>query len=291
MLLCLTFACTQSKPKEVRQYPIEGKVISVQATKKEITLQHKEIPGYMKSMTMPFQVQDEWVFGVAQPGDELRGTLAVETERSYIHGVSINQAKAADDASSTSKLRIPEVGEQAPDFRFVDQDGKPVRLRQFRGRPVLLTFIYTRCPLPDYCIRMSGNFTQVAGELKRSDPGVYRQLQLLSISIDPDYDKPAVLKRYGRSYASEVDPNFVHWKFVSGTETETRRAAEFFGLTYVPEGGQIVHSLRTVLLAPDGRIAAQFPGNDWRPAEVESELRKLTKAAAISPQRKPQPVE
>jgi protein SCO1/2 len=291
VLACLAFSCTSSKPKEVRQYPIEGKVISVDPAKKEITLQHKDIPGYMKGMTMPFRVQDEWVLGVAKPGDELRGTLAVETDRAYIQGVSINQAGTAAAASSTSTLRIPAAGEQAPDFGFVDQSGNRVRLRQFRGRPVLLTFIYTRCPLPDFCIRMSGNFAEVARELKRGNPAVYAKLQLLSISIDPEYDQPAVLKRYGKAYAGEIDPKFEHWKFVSGTPEETRRAAEFFGLTYVRDNGQIVHSLRTVLLAPDGSIAAQFPGNEWRPADVESELQKLVKTAAISSQHSQHRVE
>jgi protein SCO1/2 len=291
VLACLAISCTQSKPKEVRQYPIEGKVISVDPAKKEITLQHKDIPGYMKAMTMPFRVQDDWVLGVAQPGDELRGTLAVEPERAYIQGVSINKAGTAAAVSSTSTLRIPANGEQVPDFRFLDQSGNRVRLRQFHGRPVLLTFIYTRCPLPDFCIRMSGNFAEVARELKHSDPVLYGKLQLLSISIDPEYDQPAVLKRYGKTYAGDVDPNFEHWKFVSGTPEETRRAAEFFGLTYVRDSGQIVHSLRTVLLAADGSIAAQFPGNEWRPADVESALQKLVKTAAISSQHTQHPVE
>ncbi len=170
---------------------------------------------------------------------------------------------------------MPEVGEALPDFSFVDQNGRRVHLHQFRGKPLLLTFIYTRCPLPDFCIRMSNNFGQLAKNLKQGAPAVYGRLQLLSISIDPEYDKPAVLMRYGKAYAGDIDPKFEHWRFVSGTTAETRKAADFFGLTYVPENGQIVHSLRTVLVAPDGKIAAQYGGNDWTPGEVEAELKKL----------------
>jgi protein SCO1/2 len=282
----LTLCCASSKPKDARQYPIEGKVISLDPAKKEITLEHKDIPGYMRGMTMPFRVQDDWVFGVAQPGDELRGTLAVETDRSYIFGISINQGHASEAASSSSPVHIPAPGELAPDFSFVDQSGNRIRLRQFRGHPVLLTFIYTRCPLPDFCIRMSGNFAQLVRELKRSDPELYAKLRLLSISIDPEYDKPAVLKSYGKAYAGEIDPDFANWKFVSGSPAETRRAADFFGLSYLPEGGQIVHSLRTVLLAPDGKIAAQYPGNEWQPADFVAELQKLKRSARLQPQRK-----
>jgi protein SCO1/2 len=279
-LLCalvLLAGCT-SKPKEpqnVQRYPIEGKVIAVNAPTKEITLQHQDIPGYMKGMTMPFRIQDEWVFNVAKPGDELHGTLAVGPDRAYITDVSINQGAALAAVSSTSKMHSPEVGEAVPDFSFVDQNGRRLHLQQFRGKPLLLTFIYTRCPLPDFCIRMSNNFGQLAREMKQAAPAVYGRLQLLSISIDPEYDKPSVLMRYGKTYAGEVDPTFEHWRFVSGTPAETRQAADFFGLSYIPGNGQIVHSLRTVLVAPDGKIAAQYPGNDWTPGEVEAELKKL----------------
>jgi protein SCO1/2 len=229
----------------------------------------------MKGMTMPFTVRDEWVFNVAQPGDELRGTLVVTSSAGYIQGVSVNKAADGAARSSTSAVHLPAIGEQAPDFSFVDQDGRHLRLRQLRGRPVLLTFIYTRGPLPDFCIRMSNNFAELSKELKRSEPALYRKLLLVSISIDPEYDTPAVLKGYGASYAGTVDPAFEHWKFVSGTPAETRKAADFFGLSYNREGGQIVHSLRTVLLAPNGTIAAEFAGNDWKPGDVEVELKKL----------------
>jgi protein SCO1/2 len=276
-VLVLLVSCT-SKPKEpknVQRYPIEGKVIAVNQPTKEITLQHKDIPGYMKGMTMPFRIRDEWVFNVAHPGDELHGTLAVGADQAYITDVSINQSAATSDASSTSQAHHPEIGEAVPDFSFVDQNGRRVHLHQFRGKPLLLTFIYTRCPLPDFCIRMSNNFGQLVRDLKQSAPGVYGRLQLLSISIDPEYDKPAVLLRYGKTYAGAIDSKFEHWRFISGTTAETRKAADFFGLSYIPGNGQIVHSLRTVLVAPDGKIAAQYPGNEWTPGEVEAELKNF----------------
>jgi protein SCO1/2 len=273
----LLSACTGAKPKqhEGRQYPIEGKVIAVDGAHQQITLAHKDIPGLMKGMTMPFRVRDTWVFNVAQPGDELHGTLVVTPDEGYIEKVSVNKAPQAAAVSATSSVRVPAIGDSVPDFSFVDQDGRRLSLHKLHGRPVLLTFIYTRCPLPDFCIRMSNNFAELVRQLKQSDPALFRHLLLMSISIDPEYDTPAVLKRYGANYAGAVDPGFEHWKFVSTNVSDTRKAADFFGLSYNREGGQIVHSLRTVLLAPDGTIAAQFTGNNWTPAEMEAELKKL----------------
>lgn len=274
-LFMALLGCTQSKRKEVRHFALEGKVVAVDKSKNEITLDHREIPGYMPAMTMPYRLQDTWVLNVAQPGDELRGTLVVSANEAHLEDVSVNKSSSTAETSSTSTVHLPEIGEQIPDFVFVDQDGHRVRLSQFRGRPLLLTFIYTRCPLPDFCIRMSNNFGELAKDLKRTDPAVYRRLQLLSISIDPEFDKPPVLKRYGKSWAGDVDPSFEHWKFVSGSPAETRKAANYFGLSYNSESGQIVHSLRTVLIASDGKIAAQYGGNDWTPAQLEAEVIKL----------------
>jgi len=139
-LLCalvLLATCT-SKPKEqknVRRYPIEGKVIAVDAPKKEITLQHKEIPGYMKGMTMPFRVQDDWVFNVARAGDELHGTLAVGADRAYITDISINQNAATAAASSTSKAHLPMSAKRCPTSRLWIRMGRRVHLHQFRASP------------------------------------------------------------------------------------------------------------------------------------------------------------
>jgi protein SCO1 len=142
-----------------------------------------------------------------------------------------------------------------------------------RGRPLLLTFIYTRCPLPDYCIRMSDNFAAVARELQKSD--TYSKIQLLSISIDPEYDKPQILKSYGKHYAAPVDPQFSHWQFVSASPEATRKTAEWFGLTYMEENDQIVHSLRTAVIGPDGKFVEMYRGNEWKPADAAEKLKQI----------------
>ncbi len=120
---------------------------------------------------------------------------------------SASPGSTRKESDGTSALHIPQPGDEVPDFTLVNQSGKTIHLHQFRGKPLLLTFIYTRCPFPDYCIRMSNNFGQVMQQLQK-DPTAFNDAQLLSISIDPENDKPAVLRSYGEHYVGRVDPNF-----------------------------------------------------------------------------------
>jgi protein SCO1/2 len=198
----------------------------------------------------------------------------VDPDGEYLDSVSITQG-TPDSGSSTSSLRLPQVGDQVPEFTFTNQNSKREKLSALHANPVLLTFIYTRCPLPDYCIRMSSNFAEIEKQLKQSDPGLYARLRVVSVSIDPEFDTPKVLKNYGRNYAAQIDPNFTHWWFVSSSPEETRKFADFFGLSYVKDQSQVVHSLRTALIAPDGKIAAIYNGNDWKPADVISDLKGM----------------
>jgi protein SCO1/2 len=259
----LSFGCSR-KPAE-RRYDLSGKISAVDASAHQLTIEHEDIPNLMKGMTMPFRVKDDWVFNSAHPGDNVTATLVIAGDHSYLERVVVTQG--ANPAPDEAGVRLPQVGDPVPDFGFVNQDGKKLRLAQFRGKTVLLTFIYTRCPLPDYCIRMSNNFGAIAKQLK-SQPVLYDKTEQLSISFDPEYDKPRVLRDYGTNYAGEVDPHFTHWQFVAGTPGETKKVANFFGLSYTPDGAQIVHSLRTVVIGPDGRIAHLFDGNEWKPTDA-----------------------
>jgi protein SCO1/2 len=257
--------CSRKPAAPERQYDLSGKIIAVDRKAHELTIQHEDIPGLMKGMTMPFRVKDDWVFGTAQPGDNVSATLIIAGDSSHLENVVVT--KGSGVAPNEAGIRLPQIGDAVPDFTFIDQDGKKVRLTQLRGKAVLLTFIYTRCPLPDYCIRMSNNFNAIAKQLKQQ-PALYDKTEQLSISFDPEYDKPKVLRDYGENYASEVDPKFTHWKFVTATPAEIKRAGDFFGLSYTPNGAQIVHSLRTVVIGPDGKIVHLFNGNEWKPTEA-----------------------
>src|SRR5271166_1791786 len=202
----LTWVSCNKKPAGKR-YELQGRVVAVDSGTREITVAHQDIPGLMPGMTMPFLVarNQDWIFGKIGPGDHIHATL-VMTDRAELQDISFT--KGSDTASDgTSNLRIPEIGDDVPNFALVNQSGKTIRLEQFRGKPLLLTFIYTRCPIPDFCLLMSNNFSEVLKQLQKR-PEVFADAQLLSISIDPAYDTPNVLHSYGERYLGKVDPTF-----------------------------------------------------------------------------------
>jgi protein SCO1 len=266
----MTLASCAKKP-EGKRYELEGRVVAVDSGSKTLTVAHEEIQGLMPGMTMPFLVGrgEEWVFGKIGPGDHIHATL-VMTDHAELRDISFTKASESM-SDGTSNLRIPEPGDVVPNFVFVNQSSKTVRMNQFRGKPLLLTFIYTRCPVPDFCPRISNNFAELLKQLE-ANPGSFDKAQLLSISIDPQFDKPAVLHAYGARYAGSIDPNFVHWQFVTGSPEEVRKAADFFGLSYNQNQGQIVHTLRTVLVGPDGKIVKVYSGNEWKPDAVANDF-------------------
>ncbi len=268
-LVCLALALMLvacAKKPAGKRYELQGQVVAVDSGSREITVAHEDIPGLMQGMTMPFQVAhgEDWIFGKIAPGDNIHATLVI-SDHAELQDISFTKTSDTEN-DGTSKVRIPQAGDIVPDFTFVNQSGKAAHLSQFRGKPLLLTFIYTRCPVPDFCLLMSNNFSEVLRELQATSS--FEKTQLMSISIDPEYDRPPVLRGYGKRYVGSVDPNFQHWQFVTGTPQEIRSAADFFGLSYNQNRGQIVHTLRTVLIGADGKIVKVYSGNQWKPSEV-----------------------
>jgi len=263
--LLLTVACSK-KPAEKR-YELEGQVVAVDSAARQITVAHHDIPGLMPGMTMPFLVgpNDQWVFGKIAPGDQIHATLVLGTN-AELQDISFTK-QSAPISDGTTKFHLPNPGDPVPDFAFINQNGKRIHLGQFRGKPLLLTFIYTRCPLPDFCLLMSNNFSEILKQL-HEDPKSFDRAQLLSISIDPEHDKPDVLREYGKRYVGDVDPAFQHWQFATGSPEQIQKAADYFGLSYNPTSGQIVHSLSTVLIGADGKVVKVYLGNDWKPPDV-----------------------
>ena len=254
-----------------KRYELEGRVVAVDSGSRTLTVAHEDVQGLMPGMTMPFLVGrgEQWVFGKIGPGDHIHATL-VMTDHAELQDISFTKASEIV-SDGTSNVRIPEPGDPVPNFVFVNQSGKTVHLNQLRGKPLLLTFIYTRCPVPDFCPRMSNNFAGVLKQLAGNPEG-FGKAQLLSISIDPQFDTPTVLHAYGTHFAGSIDPNFSHWQFVTGSPEEVHKAADFFGLSYDQKQGQIVHTLRTILVGPDGKIVKVYPGNEWKVAEVANDF-------------------
>ena len=273
-LATLLAGCGRGASSNAHRYELKGTVVNVDARGETVSIAHDEIPGYMDAMTMAFKPKDRWVLDQAQPGNRIQATLVVDGLRSWLEDVVLMQ-DAPDNAPAASSSAEPQAGAEVPDFKLTNQDGKRIALHDYRGRALVLTFIYTRCPLPDYCPLMTNNFAEVVKAIK-PDAALYNQTRLLSITVDPEYDTPAVLREYGAKYTGESGgAAFAYWQFATGKPDEVKQAAAWFGLQYWPEGGQIVHSLRTAVIAPDGRLVKIYHGNDWRPAEVVADLQSL----------------
>jgi len=262
------------KPLPGQRFDLRGKVVAVNKNEGTVRLAHEAIPGYMAAMTMDYPLKDKWAFDVLKPGQTIHATLVSASDRAWLEGIVVTEETQPEGKSLAppESARTP-IGEDVPDFPLTNQNGRQIHLHQYRGKTLLLTFLYTRCPLPNYCPLMSKNFAQILAQV-RNDPTLSLSTHLLSISIDPEYDKPAVLRAYGLDYSGNAHP-FDQWEFASGTPEQVRKVAEFFGLNYWTESGQIVHALVTALIGPDGKVVKIYRGNDWQPAIVLADLRTL----------------
>ena len=253
---------------------------------KLLTLDHQDIPGYMPAMIMPFPVKDDRMLKAAAPGDEVTASLVVTGKDYWLEDVVVTR-RTPDGAHPTARPqpREPEPGAALPDFALVNQDGRKIRLADYRGRALALTFIYTRCPLPDFCPLMSRNFEAASKELA-ADPALQARTHLLSISFDTQHDTPEVLKRYGSAFVGDGPRPFAHWEFASGAGAEIRKLGDSLGLDYDPDQGMWVHNLRTAVVGPDGTLVRSFRGSDWKPEDLVASLRAAATATKPSASRR-----
>ena len=274
ILLFSVAGCRKDTSKQKR-YDLTGKVLSVEPDKQQITVAHDEIKDYMPAMTMPFTIREAWPFSVLATGDRITATLVVDGTEFWLENIVITQESADTNAPGTGGVAEAKEGAEVPDYGLVNQSDRPIHLAQYRGKTLLLTFIYTRCPIPDYCPLMSENFAHIEAELAKQ-PELYQKTHLLSITIDPDYDTPPVLRSYGAAHTGKyTDEKFTHWEFATGTKDQVKGIAQFFGLRYYADQDQIVHGLRTVIIDPEGKVAKVYRDNSWKPDEVVAELRKM----------------
>jgi protein SCO1/2 len=255
----------QSAPE--KHYPIQGEVISAEPAKKLITVKHGDIPGLMPAMTMAYQVAEPKQIETLQPGDKITADLVVSDSKGRLEKIVL-VTKGGGEIPQGTTQRIPEKGDAVPDFALVNQDGKIIRFSNYRGKVLLVTFIYRRCPLPDFCPRMNENFRAVQ-KLLQEVPGATERAEFLSISFDPEHDTPAVLKHYASLYKkSEAGGKSFDWQFAVPPAKDLPELAQFFGLVYQPEQAQIVHSLSTTVIGPDGRVERWYSDNEWTPADA-----------------------
>src|SRR4030095_14622299 len=187
---------------------------------------------------MPFTVPSDADLQILAPEDEVSAILVVDGSQSWLENLIIS--KQSTNAASAPGVVEAGPGDGVPNYGLVNQDGKAIKLHDYRGKTLLLTFIYTRCPVPEYCTLMSNNFAQIDRALGQ-DPELYEKTHLLSISIDPGYDKPEVLRSYGAAHTERYEKEtFAHWEFAGGTGEQVKEIAQYFGLTYFPDKDQII---------------------------------------------------
>jgi protein SCO1/2 len=287
LLASVALAGCHSRPKAATQsaasqnfkvYKLRGKVVSTDAAKGEVMLNHEAIPGFMEAMTMPYKLKDASILSELHPGDTITADVLVSQDPDadvlLDHIVVVAQAKP--DYKPAVFYHVPAPGDAVPDFKLRNQDGRPIHLGQFKGKSLLVTFIYTRCPRADFCPRVTRNFAVVDRQIA-ANPQLRGKAHLVCVSFDPEHDTPERLRAYGATYiGSDAKNAFADWDFAAPEKTVLLEMAKFFdvGITNAADGS-ITHTLSTTLIGPDGKVVRFYPGNEWTVDDVITDLKKV----------------
>jgi len=255
----------------LRSFLARGLVRELPADGQTVVVRHEAIPGFMPKMTMSFNVRDTNELRTLKPGDAITFIVKATEEDSWIEnirpaGTNDMAPLPPSDPSSSALLNVAQMkqGDVLPDAELLAEDGRTIKLSDFQGRALAFTFIFTRCPLPDYCPRMNQHFNR-ARELLQQRPGGPTNWQFLSISFDPDFDKPGVLTRYAYSYRGQSADR---WLFAAAPTNVMASFVNQLDFRFANESGSFLHNLRTVVLDPQRRIHRQFDGNKWKAADL-----------------------
>jgi protein SCO1/2 len=259
-------------------YKLRGKVVSTNAATGEVTLDNEAIPGFMEAMIMPYKLKDPGILGELHPGDVLNADLFVSQGADaavFLDHIDVI-AQGKPDYRPTVLYHVPAPGDEVPDFKLRNQDGRAIHLDQFRGKMLLLTFIYTRCPLPNFCPLVTHNFAVINSQLA-ANPALYAKTHLVCVSFDPDHDTPTRLRAYGAEYiGSDARSAFAHWDFAAPAKPELMKMAQYFDVGLTPGAdGTINHTLSTTLIGPHGKVEKFYPGNEWTPDQVLADVKRF----------------
>lgn len=260
-------------------YTLVGIVQSVAPESGRVMIRHEAIPGFMDRMTMPFQPADESILGLLHPGDHVEGVLRVEKQDGAVRDYQLRDLRITKAAPSrTLSINVSKgkaelrhqppqlsVGEEVPDFTVTGQDGKPTSLAHLRGKVVVLTFIYTRCPMPDFCPLMDRKFSGLAEHIS-AFPKRAKDIRLLSVSFDPENDTPEVLRKHAAIRGASPPL----WTYAVASHDELEKIAPRLGLFFGPDGKEIAHNLCTAIIDPRGKLARLEVGtraNRWDTAD------------------------
>lgn len=269
-----------TEPTTTKTYTLVGVVRKVDANAKEVLIAHEAIPGFMGAMTMPFSLKDPALLEDVRPGDEVEGPLRVIKEGGLVKDYELVDlvvtrpalAEPATVGTSGRTLTMEpapkrlEPGQEVPDFTMTTQDGRSLRLSDLRGHVVVLTFIYTRCPLPDFCPAMDRKFIELAGKVSAS-PKRAAQVRLLSVSFDPEHDTPEVLRKHAAIQGARPPL----WTFAVASHPELAKVASPLGLMYGPSKDEIIHNLCTAIIDPGGKLVQLTVGatnKNWSASDI-----------------------
>ncbi len=280
LLLASLLAAGCSREPAGRRYQLQGQILAVEADKRQVLIRHGDIPGFMPAMTMMFGVKDPALLAGKKPGDLVTATLFVSDTRAHLLTLDTTGfapiAQEAGDRPVASTVPILDRGERVPNQTLVDAGGGTRHLADWQGQALALTFIYTRCPMPEFCPRMDRQFAEVQRAIA-GDVRLAGRARLLSVTFDPAYDTPAVLA----AHAKTVGANPAIWTFAAPPAADTAAFAGRFGVFVERPTGDavtITHNLRTAIIDRDGRIVKVYTGNEWTPAEVVADLKAIVSA-------------
>ncbi len=267
-LLIVAAGC--SRAPAAREYQLQGQILAIAPERREVTIKHQDIKNFMPGMTMPFVVRDGALLTDKQPGDLVTATLVVEEVSAHLSTLTRTGHAALEEAPPVADTApVLDPGEAVADASLVNEEGAPASLAALRGHRLALTFIYTRCPIPDFCPLMDRHFAAVQKTVA-STPAL-ADVRLVTLTLDPAFDTPAILKPYARRRGA--DPSV--WSFLTGEPEEVSRFSSQFGL-YVERSPQsavdITHNLRTAVIDADGRLVKMHTGNSWTPADLVADL-------------------
>lgn len=260
LLICLAIAACSGE--QAQQYPVEGQIIGTSPERLQLTINHKDIPNFMPAMTMAYYVKDRKDLDGIAKGDLVTATLVVNGSDVYLKNIrKTGHADLPQGARPIKAMDVMAPGDTAPDDALVDQTGTAHKLSDWRGKALAVTFIYTRCPLPDFCPLMDRQFAAVQ-QAASKDPALAGRVHLVSITFDPAHDTPSVLAAHAKGL--HADPRV--WTFLTGTSDAIDHVAERFGVSVMPEndpGQTITHNLRTAVIDPQGKVTTIYSGNEW----------------------------
>lgn len=270
--LLLAISCSRTPPPP--SYQLVGQVLAVRVETSEILVKHEDIKGFMPAMTMPYRVKDAALLKDRAAGDLITATLVVEPELAWLSAITkTGSAPLPEDAPTkipaAAGVQLLKPGDTVPNAPLIDQDDQPLALSTWRGSAVVVTFIYTRCPLPQYCPLLDRRFAEIQ-TLAGADPALRGKVRLLSISFDPANDRAAIL----RAHAAKTGADPAVWRFATAPEAIVDRLAATFGVNVIREkDGTITHNLRTAVVDAGGRVVSIHDSNAWSAAAIVDELK------------------